>query len=57
MSNKIDNLRVQSWSGILDLLNEAGHVLEEEIVKMLFLHVFELESGFTRLRHDDVSVS
>ena len=47
-------LRVQSWGGILDLLDEAGHVLEKEIVKMLLLHVFELESRFARLRHDEV---
>ena len=52
--NQSDYLRVQSWSGILDLLDEAGHVLEEEIVKMLLLHVFELESRFARLRHDEV---
>ena len=35
--------RVQSGSGILDLLNQAGHVLEEDVVKLLLLHVLQLE--------------
>ena len=51
--NQSDYLRVQSWSGILDLLDEAGHVLEEEIVKMLLLHVPELEGGLAAAHHPD----
>merc|ERR1711936_1300829 len=44
---------VQSWCGILDLLDEAGHVLEEEIVKVLLLHVPELEGGLAAAHHPD----
>ena len=39
-------LRVESRSRIFDFLNESGHVLEEEIVKVFLLHVLELEDGF-----------
>ena len=46
-------LRVQSWCGILDLLDEAGHILEEEVVKMLLLHVPELEGGLAAAHHPD----
>ena len=35
--------RVQSRSGILDFLNQAGHVFEENVVQLLFLHVLQLE--------------
>ena len=36
-------LRVESGSGILHFLNEAGHVLEEEIVEMFLLHILQFE--------------
>ena len=49
-------LRVKSWSGVLDLLNEARHVLEEEIVKMFFLHVPELEGRLVASAHHPDSV-
>ena len=39
------NLRVQSGCRVLNLLDQAGHVLEEEVVKVLLLHVLELEHG------------
>ena len=39
------NLRVQSGCRVLNLLDEPGHVLEEEVVKVLLLHVLELEHG------------
>ena len=39
------NLRVQPGCRVLNLLDQAGHVLEEEVVKVLLLHVFELENG------------
>ena len=35
--------RVQPRSGILHLLNQPGHVLEEDIVQLLLLHVLQLE--------------
>ena len=39
------NLRVQPGCRVLNLLDQAGHVLEEEVVKVLLLHVLELEHG------------
>ena len=35
--------RVQPRSGILHLLNQPGHVLEEDVVQLLLLHVLQLE--------------
>ena len=35
--------RVQPGSGILHLLNQPRHVLEEDIVQLLLLHVLQLE--------------
>ena len=35
--------RVQPRSGVLDLLNQPGHVLEEDVVQLLLLHVLQLE--------------
>ena len=35
--------RVQSRSGILDLLNQAGHVFQKNVVQLLLLHVLQLE--------------
>ena len=35
--------RVQSGSRILDLLDQPGHVLEEDVVQLLLLHVLQLE--------------
>ena len=46
-------LRVESRSRSFDFLNESGHVLEEEIVKMLLLHVPELEGGLAAAHHPD----
>ena len=37
--------RVQPRSGILHLLNQPGHVLEEDVVQLLLLHVLQLEHG------------
>ena len=45
------NLRVESWSGILHLFNETGHVLEEEVVQVLLLHVLQLEGGLVASTH------
>ena len=53
ITNVENYLRVQSWCGILDLFDEAGHVLEEEIVKVLLLHVPELEGGLAAAHHPD----
>ena len=38
-------LRVQPWSGILYFLNESRHVLEEEVMEVLLLHVLQLKGG------------
>ena len=35
--------RVQPRSGILHLLNQPRHVLEEDVVQLLLLHVLQLE--------------
>ena len=35
--------RVQSGSRILDLLDQPGHVLEEDVVKLLLFHVLQLK--------------
>ena len=35
--------RVQARSGVLDLFNQPGHVLEEDVVQLLLLHVLQLE--------------
>ena len=35
--------RVQPRSGVLHLLNQPGHVLEEDVVQLLLLHVLQLE--------------
>ena len=45
-TSEISNLRVQSWSWVLDLLNESWHIFEEEIVKMFLLHVSQFEDWF-----------
>ena len=38
-------LRICAGGGVLDLLNEAGHVLEEEVVHLLFVHLAQLHHG------------
>ena len=38
-------LRVGAGGGVLDLLDEAGHVFEEEVVHILLVHVAELHHG------------
>ena len=52
-SNNFNFLRVESWSRILDLLNQTGHVLEKEVVQVLLLHVLQLEDGFILGGHGD----
>lgn len=41
----VRHLRVEPGSGVLHLLDQAGHVLEEEVVQVLLLHVLQLELG------------
>ena len=35
--------RVESGCRVLHLLNQPGHVLEEDVVQLLLLHVLQLE--------------
>ena len=42
-------LRVGARRGVLDLLDEAGHVLQEQVVHVLLVHVAELHDGAGRL--------
>ena len=51
--NIFNFLRVESRSRILDLLDQTGHVLEEEVVQVLLLHVLQLEDGFVLGGHGD----
>ncbi len=37
------SLRVERRRGVLDLLDEPGHVLEEEVVHALLVHVPQLD--------------
>ena len=43
--------RVEAGSGVLHFLNQARHVLEEEVVQVLLLHVLQLELGPVLLSH------
>ena len=49
-------LRIKSGSGILNLFYQTRHVLEEEIVEVLLLHVLQLEDGLVAslVGHDEV---
>ena len=38
------HLRVEARGGVLGLLNEAGHVFEEEVVHVLLVHVPQLDA-------------
>ena len=52
------NLRIESGCWVFHLLDEPRHVFQEEIVKMLLLHVLKLEDGFASLgRHCEDGVS
>jgi len=44
-------VRIESRSRILDLLNQTGHVLEEEVVQVLLLHVLQLQGGLVASTH------
>ena len=47
-------LRVESGSRVLNLLDQSGHVLQEEIVEVLLLHVLQFEGLFlASTDHDD----
>ena len=48
---------VEAGGGVLHLLDQAGHVLEEEVVEVLLLHVAELEHGFVAPAHHGEAVS
>ena len=50
--------RVESGSGVFNLLNQSGHVLQEEIVEMLLLHVLQFEGLLLATTdHDDGEMS
>ena len=38
------HLRVEARGGVLGLLNEPGHVFEEEVVHVLLVHVPQLDA-------------
>ena len=40
----MSHLRIQAGGGVLGLLNEAGHVFEEEVVHVLLVHVPQLDA-------------
>ena len=48
---------VEARGGVLHLLDQPRHVLEEEVVKVLLLHVAELEHGFVASAHHAEAVS
>jgi len=48
-------VRVQPWSGILDLLNEPRHILKKQVMKVLLLHILQLE-GWLVLAPDHLAV-
>ena len=42
---------VEARGGVLHLLDQAGHVLEEEVVQVLLLHVLQLQHGSVLAAH------
>ena len=43
-------LRVRARRRVLDLLDESSHVLEEQVVHVLLVHLLELHGGASLLR-------
>ena len=41
-ADSVSHSRVEAGAGVLGLLYEAGHVLEEEVVHVLLVHVAQL---------------
>ena len=41
-AESVAHSRVEAGAGVLGLLYEAGHVLEEEVVHVLLVHVAQL---------------
>ena len=42
IADSVAHSRVEAGAGVLGLLYEAGHVLEEEVVHVLLVHVAQL---------------
>ena len=42
IAESVAHSRVEAGAGVLGLLYEAGHVLEEEVVHVLLVHVAQL---------------
>ena len=42
------HLRVEAGGRILSFLNKSGHVLQEQIMHVLLIHISELDAGTLR---------